>query len=89
MQCFLGAFIHALETQYTIRPVDTLPGVVNHIHIHGTNLAAFVARYAFFLFVFYAKQRKIACGFQKYCNRADIFAKCPVVLEAESENDSR
>ena len=48
---------------------------------------AFSTGNAFLLVAFHAKQSKIAHRLQKNCNRTDVFAESPVILESKCKDD--
>ena len=56
LQRILRAVLHALKAQDTFRAVLSSPGIVLHIHFHGTHFFALAAGYTFTLVTLNPKQ---------------------------------
>ena len=82
-----GAILDTFHTENTFRTVLPLSGIIRNIHFHWAHLFAYAAGYTFIFITLNAKQGKIAHRFQKYSDRAYIFAKCAIVLKHISEYD--
>ena len=87
MPGFFWAFVYALQAKDAFVSMFSLSGVVYHIYIHGANFLTLIAHGTFFHIVFHANKSETAWRFQKDCDGAKIFAKCPVVFERICQRD--
>ena len=61
-ECVFGTILDTLHAEDTLRAVFPSPGIIGHIHIHGTYAFALSAVDAQILITFHTHQRKIAHG---------------------------
>ena len=88
MQGLGRATFHALHAKDALRSQEPLPGRVDHIHVHRTNLPARPAGNAFIRIVFDAEQREIGGWLQEDGDGAKILAESPVVVKRKGQKDS-
>lgn len=63
------------------------PGIVRHFHIHRANFFALSAGYALVLVALDPDGGEIAHGLQQDGDGTDVFAKGPIILEVEGQNN--
>ena len=81
MQSLFRAGLRTFVAENTFCPIFTLAGFFVDLHIHRADLQAFAAVDAFTLIAVNTQQREIAHRLEKYCDRAQVFAECTVILE--------
>ena len=88
MQCLCGAVFCTLVAENTLCSVFSLAGILVNLNIHWAYFQALAAMNAFALVTVDAQKRKITHGLQKYCDRAEIFAECAVILKYKGKRNS-
>ena len=88
MQRFCGADLCALVAEDALRSVFPFTRFFVDLHVHGADAQALAAVNALILITVDAQKRKITHGLQKYCDRAEIFAECAVILKYKGKRNS-